>query len=66
MITVKKELDETDKKILRGFSNGKTAKEISASIQISPHTISMRLREMKKYYVCKNIAQLILKCQGEL
>jgi DNA-binding CsgD family transcriptional regulator len=66
MITTKKDLDSTDKKILKGFSEGMTAKEIAQGIGISPHTISVRVREMKKYYVCKNIAQLVLKCQGEL
>lgn len=61
MIVTEKQLDETDKKILHGVLNGKTVKEIGYNIGISPHTVAIRIREMKKWYKCDSLIQLVTK-----
>lgn len=59
MITTVKVLDDIDKKILKLAGEGLTVKEMAPKVEKSPHTISIRIREMKKYYRCKNLAQLV-------
>lgn len=61
MIATKKKLDETDKRIIRGASDGLTAKEIGRNLNLSARTVEARIREMKKYYHCSSIAQLVGK-----
>lgn len=61
MIVTEKQLDETDKKILHGVINGKTAKQVAYDLNISHHTVSIKIREMKKWYKCDNLAQLVTK-----
>lgn len=61
MIITEKKLDETDKMILKGLLEGLTTKEIAPCIEMSVHTVSIRIREMKKYYGCKSIVQLVDK-----
>ena len=66
MITTEKKLDETDKKILKLFSEGLKGKEVADKTGISHYMVSARVRSMKKYYGCSNLSQLILKCKEEL
>lgn len=66
MITTKKELDETDKKIVLLIREGKTFKEIAGEVYLSVHTIKVRVREMKEENDCKNVAQLVYKLKDEL
>lgn len=61
MIITEKKLDETDKKILKLAGEGLTVKEMAPEVQKSPHTISIRIREMKKYYGCKSLVELVFK-----
>ena len=66
MITTKKELDETDKKILKMASEGMTAKEIGYNMNKTPRSIEAKIRRMKEYYGCKSITQLVGKLINEL
>ena len=66
MITTKKELDETDKKILKMASEGYTAKEIAYEINKSQRCVEARVRTMKDYYDCRSITQLVAKLINEL
>lgn len=61
MKTVLRELDERDKEIIGFLCEGMTAKEIAYEMKISSHTVAARVREMKRYYGCKNITELVLK-----
>ena len=61
MIVTEKKLDETDKKIIAKAADGQTIKEIGRDMAISPHTVSIRIREMKKWFECKSLAQLVSK-----
>jgi len=54
-----KTLDETDKKILEMISRGKTYKEISKTLYLKFHSLSYRIRQMKKQYKCLSVPQLI-------
>lgn len=65
MIITKKELDETDKKILRLAGEGMTAKEMGYELNISRKMVEKRIWVMRKYYECKSITQLIVKLQKE-
>lgn len=66
MIITQKQLDETDKKILKLAGEGLTVKEISGKENINVHTISVRIREMKKYFACSNITELVLKTKEQV
>lgn len=59
MISITKQLDDTDKKIIDKAAAGLTSKEIARDLRISPYSVSNRIREMKKYFNCQSIAQLI-------
>jgi DNA-binding CsgD family transcriptional regulator len=61
MKTIKKELDETDKNILERSSQGQTSKQIGYHLNISCHMVSARIREMKKYYDCKSLVELVAR-----
>lgn len=61
MITVKKELDETDSKILSCYRQGKTNKEIAKQLNLTIWAITNRARVMKKYFGCSTIAELVHK-----
>ena len=54
-------MDELDKSIIEKAAEGFTVKEIAYKLTKSPHTVSIRIREMKKWYDCKSLAQLIGK-----
>lgn len=66
MIATKKILDDIDKKILTGIKDGMTAKAIAAKYNINSNTIGARIREMKRYYQCTNLPQLLLTVMDEL
>ena len=59
MIVTRKELDETDKMILRLSAEGKAIKEIAAHLHLSIPTIKYRRSVMKKEFKCSNIANLV-------
>ena len=59
MIVTKKELDETDKKILRLSADGLAIKEIAARLHLSIPTIKYRRSAMKKEFKCSNIVNLV-------
>lgn len=61
MIVTKKELDETDKRILKLIGEGMVYKEIGYEMNLSVRQVDYRVREMKKYYNCKSTAQLLAK-----
>lgn len=64
MIITEKKLDDVDKKILKLAGEGLLIKEMDIRVDdksISVHTISIRIREMKRYYGCKTLAELVLK-----
>lgn len=66
MIITKKELDETDKKILRLASQGFTAKEIGYELNRTQRCIEAKIRRMKDYYECKSITHLVGKLINEI
>lgn len=59
MTVLKKELDEIDKKILRGLADGKTKDQIAFKHNLNIHGIVNRLRAMKKYYSCTDVDTLL-------
>lgn len=61
MIVTEKQLDEIDKKILKLSGEGLTAKEIGYEINITQRSVEARVREMKKWYSCKSITELVKK-----
>gem|GEM_PF-5218070 len=61
MIVTKKELDETDKKIIAKAGEGMTAKEIGYELNISQRSVEARVREMKRWFKCKNLPELVLR-----
>ena len=66
MITTKKELDETDKKIIRMVGDGLTVKEIAYKINMNKRAIEYRISCMKLYFGCKSLPQLILTLGAEI
>lgn len=61
MITTKKELDDTDKKILAMAAEGKTAKNIAYQLNIKQKHIEWRIVQMKKWYNCGSLIELVAK-----
>lgn len=60
MIITQKQLDIIDKKIIDLCADGKTYKEISKIVNISTGAVVNRVREMKKYFRCESLTQLVL------
>ena len=61
MIATRKQLDETDKKIIEHLQSGLIYKEISQRIKITVPTIKYRVLVMKKEYNCTTLACLMAK-----
>jgi DNA-binding CsgD family transcriptional regulator len=61
MITVKKELDETDFKILHKIKDGKSYKETAYELSITINAVTNRLHIMRKYFGCTNNIRLIIE-----
>lgn len=61
MITISKKPDEKDKQILKLCAEGKTAKQIGYEMNLSSRTVEARIVVMRKYYNCKNTAELLVK-----
>ena len=61
MITTKKELDETDKKIIEHLRNGMIYKEISHRVKLTVPTIKYRVLVMKREFGCTTLACLMAK-----
>jgi DNA-binding NarL/FixJ family response regulator len=59
MIVTKKELDETDKKIIAKAGEGMTAKEIGYELNISQRSVEARVREMKRWFNCHSLVHLV-------
>lgn len=64
MITVKKELDEIDKQILRLSNDGFVNKEIARELNLAKKTVDNRLYEMRKYYKVSTTRKLISLLKG--
>ena len=60
MIVTKRELDETDKKILTLLGEGETIKRIAWKVGLQKTQVDYRIKTMKKHYNCVSIPQLIL------
>jgi len=65
MIVTEKKLDEIDKDILAYCEKGLTYKEIAAKLSITMPAVRARIREMKKWYQCNSLAQLVAKLKDE-
>jgi DNA-binding CsgD family transcriptional regulator len=59
-----KTIDTIDKKILGLMTDGKSIKQIALEANLTSHQVAGRIREMKKYYNCHSIAQLIKRVDG--
>lgn len=67
MIVTQKQLDDTDKEIIRLAGEGMTAKEIGYEINLSQRAVEARIRVMKDWYKCNSLVhlvQVISKLQG--
>ena len=60
MISTKKILDETDKKIIALAAGGKTAIQIAEEIHLSNRTIEKRIARMKQRKGCKSLTHLVV------
>lgn len=61
MKVITKELDDTDKEIIRLAGEGKTAKETAAILKITINQVTGRIKEMMRYYECANKIELVIK-----
>lgn len=61
MIATRKDLDETDHKIIQYIKSGFTYKYIAHHLHFSIDKIKYRIRVMKKEYNCKSLPCLIAK-----
>lgn len=66
MITIKRDLDETDKKIIEHLRNGMIYKEISQKVKITVPTIKYRVLVMKKEFGCTTLACLMAKLSEKI
>lgn len=63
---MKKKLDDKDKAILRLAAKGMAVKQIAYELSEKVNTVIARIREMRKYYGCDNITQLVVKTKDEV
>lgn len=61
MIATRKELDETDHKIIRDIKLGHSYKEIGHRLHITMDKVRYRIRVMKKEFNCRTLPCLISK-----
>jgi DNA-binding NarL/FixJ family response regulator len=59
MISTGKSLDDKERRIISLIRNGRTIKEISPLVYLSPSAIGYRLRELKKHYKADSTHHLI-------
>jgi DNA-binding CsgD family transcriptional regulator len=57
-------LSRTQQDVLRCLVSGMADKEISAHLQLSPHTVDYHLRQLRKRFGARNRVQLLLASRG--
>ena len=57
-------LSRTQQEVLRCVVRGMADKEISAQLQLSPHTVDYHLRQLRKRFGARNRVQLLLASRG--
>lgn len=57
-------LSRTQQDVLRCLVRGMADKEISAHLQLSPHTVDYHLRQLRKRFGARNRVQLLLASRG--
>ena len=59
-------LSRTQQEVLRCLLRGMADKEISAQLQLSPHTVDYHLRQLRKRFNARNRVQLLLASRPAL
>jgi DNA-binding CsgD family transcriptional regulator len=59
-------LSRTQRDVLRCLVRGMADKEISAHLQLSPHTVDYHLRQLRKRFGARNRVQLLLASRPAL
>lgn len=66
MIVTQKQLDDTDKEIIRLLASGMTAMEIGIELDLSNRSVERRIVIMRKWYKCNSQAQLVGRLINEI